>query len=661
MLLGTLLVFSCSDDDDELPFNGSDNSIISFSLTVPNGDCYPGAITGNKIVVTAPLNVSLTGAKVNFSLCEQASVTPDPTEITDWDTEQAFTVTAYNQETKKYTYSVTRTEVSSEGEVILITQADVDALAASGITIIEGDLIIGNNNLEEGIDTIKDLSALSNLIEVKQNIIVNNSFAGTSLRGLEKIRSAAGLYLGTTSTALNCLNEFDVELSALKNLGQLVVNSTKVKSLHLPALQETGWLYLSASKLGSIDFSSLVNCVTNFTMKTSANTMLTSIALPVLESIGGIFTLQYYQGVTELSCPKLEKINGTLIAKNLTKLHALAFPELKEISGDIDVAYTNSLTSFSMPKIEQCNQFILNLNFSNPQVAFQSLNLQSLKSVNGDFKFTANTKNEMDVMEFPALERVSGTLNIQHYYGPTFSTPQLSECATIMIYYIPEVEKLDFTAIENLQTLTIGGCSKLTEVESRPSIVNLTINALSEELPPFPFKDLQEITGTFELDNFKNNPTYEITGIKKINVISGMGVSVFSDLAYPDLDEVGSATFQMYLLNYLRLQKLKLVRENFTFSSLRDLEILELPVLEKIGGKFTLSGMTWLPSDFTQMDLPMLTEVGSVSITDLRDLSNFSALKNVVEALNDSQWKVSGCAYNPTLDDMKAGRYTPEN
>lgn len=89
----------------------------------------------------------------------------------------------------------------------------------------------------------------------------------------------------------------------------------------------------------------------------------------------------------------------------------------------------------------------------------------------------------------------------------------------------------------------------------------------------------------------------------------------------------------MYLLNYLRLPKLKLVRENFTFSSLRDLEILELPVLEKIGGKFTLSGMTWLPSDFTQMDLPMLTEVGSVSITDLRDLSNFSALKNVVEAL----------------------------
>ena len=184
-------------------------------------------------MVTAPLNVSLSGAKVNFSLCEQASISPAPEEVTDWDTEQTFVVTAYNQETKKYTYNVMRTDVPSEGEVRLVTQADVDALAASGVTIIEGDLIIGENSLKEGADTIKDLSALSGLIEVKQNIIVNNSFGGTSLKGLENIRSAAGIYFGNTSSSLNCPNEFDVELSALKNLGQLVVNSAKVKSLHL--------------------------------------------------------------------------------------------------------------------------------------------------------------------------------------------------------------------------------------------------------------------------------------------------------------------------------------------------------------------------------------------------------------------------------------------
>ena len=46
MLLGTLLAFSCSDDDN-LPFDGSDNSITSFSLTALDGVRYSGEITGD--------------------------------------------------------------------------------------------------------------------------------------------------------------------------------------------------------------------------------------------------------------------------------------------------------------------------------------------------------------------------------------------------------------------------------------------------------------------------------------------------------------------------------------------------------------------------------------------------------------------------------------
>ena len=659
MLLGTLLAFSCSDDDD-LPFDGSDNSITSFSLTALDGVRYSGEITGDKIVVTAPLNVSLSGAKVNFSLCEQASISPAPEEVTDWDTEQTFVVTAYNQETKKYTYNVMRTDVPSEGEVRLVTQADVDALAASGVTIIDGDLIIGENSLKEGADTIKDLSALSGLIEVKQNIIVNNSFGGTSLKGLENIRSAAGIYLGNTSSSLNCPNEFDVELSALKNLGQLVVNSAKVKSLHLPSLREIGWLYLCAAKLASVNFSSLENCVTNFTVK-ATNTVLESMAFPSLECVGGFVTLQDYRGVKELSFPKLKMINGTLTVSYLTTLRALEFPELTNVVGNISVSGVEALTSFCMPKLEQVRELKINMDFWSPQVAFQSLNLQSLKSVEGDFSFNVNALNEMETFELPALERVAGTLYITYYYGEKFSIPNLSDCAVMMLFYFDKLKELDIAAVKNLQTLRIGGFKELVNVKSSPSIENLTINALNAEVKPFPFKNLQEITGTFLLENFPQNSTYVISGIKKINTISGMGGSKFGDLSYPDLEEVGTATFQMYLLNYLRLPKLKTVRENFTIGSIRDLKILELPALEKVGGKFTLSGMSWLPSDFSQMVFPVLAEVGSVAISDLKDLSDFSALKNVVGTLDASQWKVSGCAYNPTLDDMKAGKYIPEN
>ena len=659
MLLGTLLAFSCSDDDN-LPFDGSDNSITSFSLTALDGVRYSGEITGDKIVVTAPLNVSLSGAKVNFSLCEQASISPAPEEVTDWDTEQTFVVTAYNQETKKYTYNVMRTDVPSEGEVRLVTQADVDALAASGVTIIEGDLIIGENSLKEGADTIKDLSALSGLIEVKQNIIVNNSFGGTSLKGLENIRSAAGIYFGNTSSSLNCPNEFDVELSALKNLGQLVVNSAKVKSLHLPSLREIGWLYLCAAKLANVNFSSLENCVTNFTMN-ATNTVLESMAFPVLESVGGVVTLQDYKGVKELSFPKLKMINGTLTVSSLSALRALEFPELKNVVGNISVSGVEALTSFGMPKLEQVRELKINMNFWSPQVAFQSLDLQSLKSVEGNFTFDGNALNEMSTLELPALERVAGKFLWQYFHGEKVSIPNLSDCANMDLFYFDKVKELDITSVENLQNLHLLGYNELINIKTRSSIGNLTLNAGNKEMPPFPFKNLQEITGTFQLNNFNSNSTYVISGIKKINNISSMGGCQFQDLSYSDLEEVGTATFQMYQLNYLRLPKLKTVRENFTFGSIKELKILELPALEKVGGKFTLSGMSWMPSDFSQMVFPVLAEVGSVAISDLKDLSDFSALKNVVGTLDASQWKVSGCAYNPTLDDMKAGKYIPEN
>ena len=87
-----------------------------------------------------------------------------------------------------------------------------------------------------------------------------------------------------------------------------------------------------------------------------------------------------------------------------------------------------------------------------------------------------------------------------------------------------------------------------------------------------------------------------------------MGGSQFQDLSYSDLEEVGTAPFLMYQLNYLRLPKLKTVRENFTFGSIKELKILELPALDKVGGKFTLSGLSWMPSDLSQMVFRVLVD-----------------------------------------------------
>jgi hypothetical protein len=48
--------------------------------------------------------------------------------------------------------------------------------------------------------------------------------------------------------------------------------------------------------------------------------------------------------------------------------------------------------------------------------------------------------------------------------------------------------------------------------------------------------------------------------------------------------------------------------------------------------------------------------VGSIAVTNMKNLVDFSALKTVAENLS-SGWTTSGNGYNPTLSDMKNGNY----
>ena len=211
----------CNDKEENQPFAGIDNHITSFALTAKDGTVYRAALVGDEIVVSIPRNVSLEGATADYELCEQAILYPDPARITDWDNEHRFRVMAYNQTLRDYAYSVKRNDVTA-GSVALPTQADVEAFAATGATVIEGNLTIGDFSACD--DPVTDLAPLAGLTDVRYNIVVGNSFAGEKLSGLENLRSAGGLVLGTATTPLTTAQDFDVVLPALESLGQLSVN-----------------------------------------------------------------------------------------------------------------------------------------------------------------------------------------------------------------------------------------------------------------------------------------------------------------------------------------------------------------------------------------------------------------------------------------------------
>ena len=175
----------CNDKEENQPFAGIDNHITSFALTAKDGTVYRAALVGDEIVVSIPRNVSLEGATADYERCEQAILYPDPARITDWDNEHRFRVMAYNQTLRDYAYSVKRNDVTA-GSVALPTQADVEAFAATGATVIEGNLTIGDFSACD--DPVTDLAPLAGLTDVRYNIVVGNSFAGEKLSGLENLR-----------------------------------------------------------------------------------------------------------------------------------------------------------------------------------------------------------------------------------------------------------------------------------------------------------------------------------------------------------------------------------------------------------------------------------------------------------------------------------------
>lgn len=100
-----LFAWACSDDDDD--FNGIDNFITEFQLTA--GDAvYPGAVVSDTVFFVLDYETDLKGAAASYALSENATITPDPKAITDWNTDQRLTVTSKNGSTRTYYVKVKR-------------------------------------------------------------------------------------------------------------------------------------------------------------------------------------------------------------------------------------------------------------------------------------------------------------------------------------------------------------------------------------------------------------------------------------------------------------------------------------------------------------------------------------------------------------------------
>lgn len=674
--LGTLLFLftlcGCDDDSKEI-FEGVDNHINSFTLTSTGGTRYEAAIIGNQIVMTIPQNESLQDAKVEYSVCEQTDLFPSPANIKDWNNEHVFRVVSHNQTLRDYTYTVKRKDVNSEGTIELLTQTDVNAFAQTGINTIEGSLILGSINGTTD-DPIKDLSPLSGLTNVRYNIVINNSFAGSSLAGLENIVSAGGLTIGSATTPTTPKEGIAVVLSSLESLGKLQINSSQVTALILPKLKTVGDTYIDANMLAMADFSSLETCDENFIMKASSgNTYLTTLALPAFNHVRCNMQIEKYTKIETLSLPKLEKVGGNVTLSTLGSITELSLPEFAQCGGSFSSANLNKATKISLPKLVSVPTLSLTGNTSNSST--EEIELPLLENVSNDLTIKMGALS-IETLSLPALKNVGGKLDIEYLKSLTsLEIPSLSSVGTsIYLYYLVVLSALDINKVENLPSLEIVACYQLADIKANAELSNVKFNAGSQVGAVVPtFVVPTKINGKLEVSNYRysSEDDWVLKNVTYIGTFtySGSGTAGTVNALFEDLEEIG--TFDVSNGNYFKsisFPKLKEVKEKFTLNYTQNINNggINIPVLKKIksltfNGSSYASGASSFKLRTNLEDFSNVEEIGDITIKWWGAISDFSGLKKAVPSLTSTTWNVlENLVYNPTYQDMVDGKYTKE-
>ena len=742
LFTSVMMAWGCSDNDEDLPYLGTDAHFLSLSLTSAEGEIYEAAITDSTLILHVPSNISLEGAKVTYEICEQASVLPDPATITDWDSEQVFRLIAYNGSVGHYTLKIVRENVYSEESVSLNTQAEVAAFAELGINIINGNLVIGSTSIED--DPIVTLSPLQELTCVKGAIIIRNTYTGNSLDGLKNLREAGAIMIGTQENSSDITTNMNIDMPKLEKVGDIIMNSNCVQTLTLPTLKRISKLYMNSKSLEEIDLPELEVCTGDIELGTSANKNdnLVRLLCPKLQRVGGKFSVQYMSELKQIDISSLQEVTNELSFSNLTALEALEAKELVN-AGEIKITSFYTPTRIAFPKLTTVNTFDISGTTNNHEM--EVLDFSSLAQVTKTFTLSVKAVN-LPVISFPSLTTIGENATISYLTASTdILFPELTTVNKLTFQQLPEVKELSLPKLSSMGDLTIYTMTNLTSLSlpnlttcgiislnssvlltdiNIPSLTDcqgISLNGLSElEEFQFPKGFDNSFTGSVTISNCakltqlfgpseyegditftlikgaetlipqlvaaNNTPvslkgnlkisTKERTGDIEISNIQSVGgtlqVTTSSSkpltpfqVSFPDLEKAGSLSTTDYggWIESFEFPKLTQVTVNISFSQMNAIKTFNFPLLTEIQGNLTLGGTTYqkLPNlkDLNGFSA-LQTLGGTLSITYCTALTDYSGLKNLIPNLDFTKCTISNNAYNPTLEDIEAGRWVQE-
>lgn len=657
---------SCT-KDDKSHFEGVDNHIVSFALTAGSGVKYNAQIKGNDIIVTVPSSENLINAKAEVALCENSRILPDPATITDWESEQLFRVESYNGAYTAYMYKVQKSSIVQDGNVTLLTQKDVDAFAAKKINVVEGNFILGSNSKSEN-DPITSLKPLETLESVGLNIVVRNNVKFTTFGDLKNLKSVGGLCLGTATVMAELGNRIELSLPALTSATNIIVNTDSIADIKLPKLASVGTVNINTRLPREIDFSALEVVNGDFYLSAVrggqyneevSNLNLNNLQLDALKEVSGNFSVENFWNIREAKFAKLESVGGDFEVKYIRNTSAVTLPALKTVGGAFNISCNDKATKLDAPVLESCGSLnIASVNLY--AINLVRINLPKLTNCNGAFtvKFFGGT-----ALEFPALKSIKGKLdftNIQ--FAEKINMPKLEECGEINAVALLAVKDMDMSNCAATSKVTISNCPSLENLGLPKEITGVLSFTGTAKQTAFPkLFGVETVGSSVQTNSFVCD--INLGSIKNAAYITMPFASTITGLEMPNLEtaktiNIGSAA----KMKYLKAPKLKECT-TFTFKGGVLVEELDFSSLETVGA-FTYYGATMAAKagDCILTNMNAFSALKTATKIDIRycgHLADFSGLKGVAGNISEgSAWTVMGCAYNPTLQDMKDGKYT---
>lgn len=693
--LSFLILNSCSDDSD---FGGKDNFITSFQLE-KDGIVFNSAISATgEILVNIPENFSLEGAKATFVVSEHAQISPDPESITNWDETQSFIVKSYNGSEKTYTYSVKYGSISHNGDIVLLTEADMEAFAKMKLSEINGSLTIGATS---GEDSIQSLALLSSLRSIKFDLVINSTYAGKTLEGFGNLEEVGSLKITQSQTLEN------ISLPKLKKAvtGLMIDQLSALKEVSLPELVSVE-RSLSISKndlLESIDLPKLEIVIEDFTISGGWNAnVLSRINVASLKSVGGNMIISDWKKLEELSLPKLERVS-LLHLLSLEQIGKVEIPSLVSIASECRIVYNQRLKDIDLSSLENIGG-----KFNIENLAITSVDgLKSLKTVGGEL-FISNLSKLKNTKGLSSLERIGGRLYLS-------SMPDLEDnldglasinyvAGEILISGVPFKKFSGFNLKEvNSIGIYADGLSSIEEIDFSKLTVTKKIT-LQNILTSFILKGPSVFEGELRIDG---NTPKQIDGFNEVgSLYCYITDATFKERTLHISKVKGDATLSIYNFDKFSMPNLVGIEGKLSLSVLSDDLILDLPKLKTIGsmdmgspkiGKLSLPILETIEGDckivtanysgiLNEIDLPRLTRIngtldlsgyssyysnntltnlnGMSSLTSLQGLVieynellvDFSGLRKALSSLTLETWKVANNGYNPTFEEAKAGK-----